>query len=172
MSRVSRKRREELDGPAASVYDEIMASRGKVDDAFQPLLAAPDLLRRILHLGTYVRFQSSLDARTRECVILATARHMRSEFEWKDHEVQARDAGVPEATIEAIRNETIPAGCDPGTAAVLRFCRETLFDKDVSDAAYDGVQALYGPRGTAEIAATIGFYSLLASVLTAYDVKD
>jgi len=171
VSRVIRRNREQLDGRAQAVYDEIVASRGKVDDAFQPLLAAPDLLQRIVHLGTYVRFQSGLDARIRECVILATARHMRSDFEWKDHEVQARDAGVAPETIEAIRNQSIPEGCSPEIAAVLRFCYETLVDQDVSEETFRRVEALYGVRGTAEVTATIGFYCLLAVVLAVYGVK-
>lgn len=171
MSRVTRRSREELDPRSRAVYDEIVASRGKVDDAFQPLLATPDLLQRVVHLGTYIRFESGLDARTRECVILATAQHMRSEFEWRDHEVQARSAGVAAETIEAIRNQSIPEGCSPEVAAVLRFCRETLTDKEVTDEAFRQVEAFYGARGTAEIAATIGFYCLLAVVLTVYGVK-
>jgi 4-carboxymuconolactone decarboxylase len=171
MSRVVRKTREELDLHARAVYDEIFASRGKVDDAFQPLLTTPDLLQRVVRLGTYIRFESGLDAETRECVILATAQYMRSEFEWQDHEIQARKAGVAAETIEAIRTQRNPDACSPEIAAVLRFCRETLIDKEVSDEAFRQVEAAYGTRGVAEIAATIGFYCMLAVVLTAYGVK-
>lgn len=171
MSRVIRRSREEVDLRSRAVYDEIVASRGKVDDAFQPLLVTPALLQRVVQLGTYIRFESGLDARTRECIILATARHMRNEFEWRDHEAQAKAAGVPAETIEAIRNQSIPEECDPATAAVLRFCRETLVDNEITDATFREVEGFHGERGTAEIAATIGFYCLLAVVLTVYGVK-
>src|ERR1035441_4732312 len=102
MSRISLRSREQLDEVGRAVLDEIMATRGKVDEAFQVLLPTPELLRRISHLGTYVRFGSSLGADVRECIILATARHMNSEFEWNDHRPQARTAGVAEETIESI----------------------------------------------------------------------
>lgn len=170
MSRWNVRSRAELGEDGRSVYDEIMASRGKVDEAFQVLLPAPELLRRIAHLGFYVRFGSSLSAAIRECIILATARHMHSDFEWTDHEPQARAAGVPDETIQAISSGELPVAGSLEQRAVLQFVYETLRDQNVSDSCFERVQAEFGPTGTAEIAVTIGFYSMLANILTVFNV--
>lgn len=170
MSRVVIHTREGLGDDGKIVYDEIMASRGKVDEAFQVLLPASELLRRIAHLGSYVRFGSGLSASVRECVILATARHMGSEFEWNDHEPQARGAGVSTATIDAIRDGELPLEAGAQERAAIRLAYETLHDQNVTDACYQEVQAQFGAAGTSEVAATIGFYSMLANILTVFNV--
>jgi 4-carboxymuconolactone decarboxylase len=172
MNRISLRSRDQLDEVGRAVFDEIMKSRGKVDEAFQVLLPTPELLRRIAHLGTYVRFGSGLSAAVRECIILATARHMNSEFEWNDHRPQALAAGVAEETIESIWRGELPA--TPKSSAdermVVQFVYETLRDKNVTDATFDAVAKRFGQAVTAEIAATIGFYSMLANILTVFNV--
>jgi 4-carboxymuconolactone decarboxylase len=162
--------REALNEEGQAVYDEIMASRGKVDEAFQALLPAPELLRRIAHLGSYVRFGSGLTAAIRECIILATARHMGSDFEWKDHEPQARAAGVSAQTIQAIRDGELPTDSGNAERLVVQFVQQTLRDQNVTEACFQAVQSEFGAVGTTEIAATIGFYSMLANVLTVFNV--
>ena len=170
MNRVVMRSREELSEEGRAVYDEIMVSRGKVDEAFQVLLPTPELLRRVAHLGSYVRFGSGLSAAVRECIILATARHMGSEFEWADHEPQARAAGVSAETIRSIRDGKLPVQGSIQERAVIQFVHETLRDQNLTDACFQGVQTEFGAAGTAEIAATIGFYSMLANILTVFNV--
>ena len=170
MNRVTMSSREELSEEGQAVYDEIMGSRGKVDEAFQVLLPAPELLRRIAHLGSYVRFGSGLTAAVRECIILTTARHMGSEFEWADHEPQARAAGVSAETIQSIKDGNIPVDGSNPERLVVQFVHQTLRDQNVTDACFQSVQTEFGIVGTAEIAATIGFYSMLANILTVFNV--
>jgi 4-carboxymuconolactone decarboxylase len=170
MNRIKISSKEQLDEVGRAVFDDIMKSRGKVDEAFQVLLPTPELLRRIAHLGTYVRFGSSLSAAVRECIILATARHMNSEFEWNDHRPQALKAGVAEETIESIWWSELPATGSADERIVVQFVYETLRDRNVTDAAFDAVEKRFGLAGTAEIAATIGFYSMLANILTVFNV--
>ena len=170
MSRVTMSSREALSEEGQAVYDEIMITRGKVDEAFQVLLPAPELLRRIAHLGSYVRFGSGLTAAVRECIILATARHMGSEFEWADHEPQARAAGVSAETIQSIRDGNLPVDGSNSERLVVQFVYQTLRDQNVTDTCFRSVQTEFGTVGTAEIAATIGFYSMLANILTVFNV--
>jgi 4-carboxymuconolactone decarboxylase len=170
VSRVTISSREALSEEGQAVYDEIMITRGKVDEAFQVLLPAPELLRRIAHLGSYVRFGSGLTAAVRECIILATARHMGSEFEWADHEPQARAAGVSAETIQSIRDGNLPVDGSNPERLVVQFVYQTLRDQNVTDTCFRSVQAEFGTVGTAEIAATIGFYSMLANILTVFNV--
>jgi 4-carboxymuconolactone decarboxylase len=170
MSRVPVRSREELSTEGCAVYDEIMATRGKVDEAFQVLLPTAELLRRIAHLGSYIRFESSLPAAVRECIILATARHFWSEFEWTDHELQARKAGVSGDTIQSIKNGEPPTNCSAEEGAVVQFVYETLRGHRITDATFQTVQSAFGIEATTEIAATMGYYCMLSSILNAFDV--
>ena len=162
--------RDDLSEEGRRVYDEIVATRGEVDEAFQILLPRPELLRRIAHLGSYIRFESSLPAAIRECIVLATARELESEFEWASHEPQARRAGVSEETIRAIRAGEVPSGTGEGERAAVRFVYESLRDHRVGDATFGALRDAFGLEGVTEVAGTLGFYSMLANILTAFDI--
>jgi 4-carboxymuconolactone decarboxylase len=170
MSRNPGLSRNDLSEEGRRVYDEIVATRGEVDEAFQILLPRPELLRRIAHLGSYIRFESSLPAAIRECIVLATARELESEFEWASHEPQARRAGVSEGTIRAIRAGEEPSLAGEGERAAVRFVYESLRDHRVADATFGALRDAFGLEGATEVAATLGFYSMLANILTAFDV--
>jgi 4-carboxymuconolactone decarboxylase len=153
------------------VYDELMASRGEVDRPYQILMSSPELLRRVAHVGWFLRFESSLPAPIRECIILATGRELRCQFEWTSHEPQARRAGVSDESIRSIRNGELPSG-PGGEEAVVRFVYENLRNGEVTDATFRRVRDAFGDAGTAEVAATIGFYSMLANVINAFGPNE
>lgn len=171
MSRVPALSTGDLSEEARRVYDEIMATRGEVDRPFQILLASPELLRRIAHLGWYIRHESSLPAPIRECIILATAREWKCGFEWASHEPQARKCGVSEDTIQAMRHGELPSESSEEEQAVIRFVYESLRDHEVTEATFRRVQSAFGVEGTTEIAATVGYYSMLASIINVFDVR-
>lgn len=171
MTRVPELSTSDLSEEARRVYDEIMATRGEVDRPFQILLTSPELLRRIAHLGWYVRHESRLPAPIRECIILATAREWKCGFEWASHEPQARKCGVSEDTIQAVRDGELPSESNEEEEAVIRFVYESLRDHEVAEATFRRVHGAFGIEGTTEIAATVGYYSMLASIINVFDVS-
>lgn len=68
-------------------------------------LPSPD---RAQKLGAHARYHSSLPPHLSELAILVTGRIWKADFEWYFHVGPARDAGVSEAVIEAIRTGTEP----------------------------------------------------------------
>ncbi len=169
MSRISAQSRDDLTDESRVVYDEIMATRGEVDRPFQILLPTPELLRRVAHLGLLMRFDSSVPPAIRECLILATARELECEFEWTGHEPTARESGVSERTIQSIRDGRTPSDADEGAQAVVCFVYESLRDHAVCDETFGRVQTAFGVRGTTEIAATLGYYTMLATLINAFE---
>jgi len=81
-----------IDGPRKAVFGP-----------FVPLLQSPALMERIGSLGETLRFDSALDARVRELVTCAVARHVSNQFEWGVHAPVAVKAGVSAQAIEALR---------------------------------------------------------------------
>jgi 4-carboxymuconolactone decarboxylase len=57
-----------------TIFDSIVASRGAVQGPFTIFLHSPELAGRLAHLGTYVRFEGSLDMRVRVLAAMTAAR--------------------------------------------------------------------------------------------------
>ena len=172
MSRIPELSRKDLSQESRIVYDEIIATRGEVDTPFQILLSTPELLRRVAHLGQLMRYESNVAPSIRECVILAAAREMNCEFEWAGHVTTARELGVSEETIESIRNGDVPNAGDESIQIVVTFVQESIRNHAVSDEIFARLQAAFGIEGTTEVCVTLGYYTMLAILINAFDESE
>lgn len=151
-------------------YDSIAESRGRIVAPFAVLLNSPDLAGRVADVGAYIRFESELSDRDRELAILTTAREQACAFEWAAHVPIATDAGVEETAIEAIEARRDGEDLDPAASDLIAFCRELLAENRVSASTYESVHTRLGDRGVVELVATVGYYSMIACVLNAFEV--
>ena len=83
----------------AAVKDIVSGPRGHLVGPFIPLLRSPDFMNRLQKTGEYLRFNSALEPRRSEMVILMTARVWSQVFEWHHHRVIAEKAGLATAGI-------------------------------------------------------------------------
>jgi 4-carboxymuconolactone decarboxylase len=143
-----------IDGPRKGVYGP-----------FLPLLRSPQLLDRVAKMGEYLRFDSVLDARVRELVTCAVARHVTNQFEWMMHAPLALKAGVAQATIDALHAGARPRNLPADEEAALDFARELLTTHGVSDAAYEAALAQFGEQGVVEMASLIGYFAMVSWVM-------
>src|SRR4051812_31766984 len=67
--------------------------RGGVKGPFIPLLRSPELMDRLQKVGEYLRFQSSLERRLSEFLMLVVSRRWTQQFEWTVHVPLAVAAG-------------------------------------------------------------------------------
>ena len=146
--------------------EEITAGRrGGVVGPFAAALRSPECTRRLQHFGAYLRYDSAIDPRLREMVILLTARRYRQDFEWVTHEAPARDAGVPPATLDAIRTGTRPAVLSPEEAVIFELCGVLFADGRVSDALYARAVDVLGEPGLIDLVCAVGYYGTLAMLM-------
>ena len=143
-----------IDGPRKGVYGP-----------FLPLLRSPVLMERIGRVGEFLRFESVLDARVRELVTCAVARHVSNQFEWAMHAPLARKAGVSEATIEALRQGARPRALPADEETALDFTRELLQTHGVSDPTYAAALQAFGEQGLVELATLIGYFAMVSWVM-------
>lgn len=143
-----------IEGPRKGVYGP-----------FLPLLRSPVLLDRVARMGEYLRFESVLDARVRELVICAVARHVSNQFEWTMHAPLARKAGVSEAAIEALRAGARPKDLRADEEAALDFTHELLQTNGTSDPTYAAALAAFGEQGVVELASLIGYFAMVSWVM-------
>ena len=124
--------------------DGIAASRGTVRGPFAALMHSPDLAGRAAHLGTYIRFETTVPKQALELAILTIARHWDAHYEWAAHEIQAKDAGIRAEAVAAIRDRKAPEGLTDEEALTVKFALELLKDHKVSDATVNAVKDKLG----------------------------
>lgn len=151
-------------------FDSIKESRGGIRGPFGVLLNSPEAAGRIGHLGAYIRFESGLPGAERELAILTTAREFDCAFEWAAHVPIARDAGVREEAIETVANNGPIDHLSNSEAMIIRYGRELFREHAVTDDTFGAANEYYGESGVTDLTATMGYYSMIACVLNAFDV--
>jgi 4-carboxymuconolactone decarboxylase len=164
------KERDQLPESGRDAFDYLTETRGSVSGGFAVLLNHPEIARRVAHLGTYVRYESSLSDRTRELAALAAVSELEGRYEQAMHTRLARSAGVPDAALEAINQRQDADGLSDEEATAVRFAREVLRDHRVSDGTFEEARRRLGDTGVVELAATVGYYAMMASLYIALDV--
>lgn len=140
-----------IDGPRKGVYGP-----------FLPLMRSPALLDRVARVGEYLRFESVLDARIRELVTAAAARHVGNQFEWHMHAPLAVKAGVDAGAIDALRQGARPAsGLKDDEALALDFALELLRTNGSSEPTYERAVRSFGEQGVVELTALVGYFVMV-----------
>ncbi len=143
------------------VFDHIAASRGgKMIRPYAAMLHRPEIARAAADLGAVIRFGSTLTDHVRELVIVTTAIERDCPFEWESHRPIAVAAGVPEATLESVATRS-PVE-DSADGAVVDFVRSLCRSGRVGDAEFDALIGVFGEEGVVELAAVVGYYSMMA----------
>ncbi|HSF46916.1 MAG TPA: hypothetical protein VLA73_00985, partial [Burkholderiales bacterium] len=76
--------------------------RAGVKGPFIALLRSPELMDRLQKVGEYLRYQSVLDRKLNEFVVLITSRHWTQQFEWFVHVPLALKEGLNPAIVQAL----------------------------------------------------------------------
>ena len=131
----------------------------------------PDALGAFLAWGNYVLSErNSLTARQRELAILRVGFLCRAGYEWAQHVVIGRQAGISEAEIAAIKQGPDAPGWDPLEAAILRACDELVGNHHVTDATWAALAPL-GDTGRVDLVYTAGQYTQVSMLLNSCGVQ-
>jgi 4-carboxymuconolactone decarboxylase len=163
-------KKDELGAEGQKVYDTIAASRGVVGGPWQALLHSPELALRTMHLGSYVRFESTLDHKVVEFTALVAAREIDCKHEWAAHVNHSQKAGVPMETIRAVHAKKATQNFPTEEAQIVSFVREMIHSHRVSEPTFQAIYNRFGEKGMVELTATIGYYAMLACTLNTFDV--
>ncbi|MEO8651679.1 MAG: carboxymuconolactone decarboxylase family protein [Hyphomicrobiaceae bacterium] len=153
------------DAQKTAVQAVVSGPRGRLVGPFVPLLRSPEFMLRLQHTGAYLRFDSALEPRRSEMVILMTARQWTQAFEWHHHRPIAEKAGLSAEIIDAIAEGRRPAEMAADEAAIYDFVDELSRTRTVSDATYKRAVEQFGEHGVIDMIGIHGYYSLLAMVL-------
>ena len=123
----------------------------------------PDLARAFLTFNKHLLFESTLPAATRELAILRVAWRRRCRYEWAQHVLIAKRAGVTEEQIARVRAES--------TTALARAVDELDMDSRLSDRTYAELAADLDDRQLMDLVFTVGTYGLLAMAFNTFEVE-
>jgi 4-carboxymuconolactone decarboxylase len=163
-------RKEDLTPEGQKIYDAIAQSRGVVGGPWLALLHSPELALRTMHLGSYVRFESTLEHKVVEFAALAAAREVDCKHEWAAHVNHSQKAGIPIETIRAVHQKKGAEHFSTEEAQIVSFVREMVHTHRVSEPTFQAIYGRFGEKGMVELAATIGYYAMLACTLNTFDV--
>ena len=164
------KDRDALPESHRDLYDYLASTRGSVRMPFSIILNSPEACRRISHLGTYLRFESSISNAATELATLTVAREFDCRWEWAQHSLLARQAGVSDAALDAVGARREVDELSREEALPVKYARELLHDHQASDGTFAAVVEMYGTQGAVDLTATIGYYAMMAQLLNALEV--
>jgi len=171
MSRIATvDKREDLAPENQKVYDTIAQSRGVVGGPWPALLHSPELAARTAHLGSYIRFESTLDHKIVEFTALVAARELECKHEWAAHVGHAQKAGIGRDMIRAVYEQKAVETFSLEDAQIVSFVREMIRSHRVSEATFQAIYGRFGEKGMVELTATIGYYAMLACTLNTFDL--
>jgi 4-carboxymuconolactone decarboxylase len=139
--------------------------RKGVKGPFVPLLRCPELMDQLGKLGEYLRFQSSLEPRISEFVMLVVAREWTQHFEWFVHVPLGRKAGISEDTIAALAEGRRPSDMSESEEVAYDFCEELLRTKGVAEITYRRAVVSFGENGVIDMIGVAGYFTTVSMVM-------
>jgi len=144
---------------------------GRVFNIFRTLAAHPKLLKKWLVFGNHILYKSTLPPRERELLILRVGWLCRAEYEWGQHVVIGKRAGLTDDEIDRVKEGPDAPGWSEFDATLLRAVDELREQAFISDAVWDALTATYDTRQLLDLIFTVGQYNLVSMALNTLGVR-
>jgi len=144
---------------------------GRIFNIFRTLAAHPKLLKRWLVFGNYILNKSTLPPRERELLILRIGWLCQAEYEWGQHAVIGKRAGLSNEEIERIKRGPDAPGWSDFDATLLRAADELHAQAMISDKVWNALAASYNTQQLLDLIFTVGQYNLVSMALNTLGVQ-
>jgi alkylhydroperoxidase family enzyme len=159
----------ELPEEAREILSQV--SLGPAVNIFRTFIRHPKLLKRWLVFGNHVLFKSTLPPRERELLILRTGWRCRAEYEWGQHVIIGRAAGLTDEEIARVTQGPAASGWEPFDATLLRAADELHEDHIVGDETWRALGERYSAQQLMDLVFTVGQYTLVSMALNSFGVQ-
>lgn len=119
-----------------------------------------------------IRGQSTLPPDIRELAVLRVAALNGAEYEWTAHEPVARQAGMTDEQLAAVRAGGDEAVLDERQRAVIAYTDAMTMDIAVPDELFVRVRTHFDERQVVELTVTVGAYNMVSRFLVALEVGE
>ena len=145
--------------------------KGTVFNIFKTLSHHPDLFRRWLVFGNHVLFKSTLPPRERELVILRIGWLCEAEYEWAQHVLIGKEAGLTAEEIERIKAGPNARGWSEADKLLLQATDELRKDAFITDATWNGLCQHFDTKQLMDVVFAVGQYNLVSMALNTLGVQ-
>lgn len=160
----------DLDAAGHELVDATVSGpAGSARNLFLTLARHPGLMRRWLPFGGKL-LAGKLAARDRELLILRVGWRCQAPYEWGQHVIIGRRAGITDAEIERVKAGPDAPGWSDADAVLLR-CADQLHDTSrLDDGLWAALASRYDEAQLIEILMVVGHYHMVSYVLNAIGV--
>ena len=146
-------------------------SRGQVQGPFAVMLHAPDVCERVAEMVNHLLQETRVALTLKELAIITIARQYTAQYEWYVHAKRAKEVGLDDAVIDAIRHRRRPDFNSFNESLVYDMTLEMVEKRRLSDALYASALDAFGEAALVELVALIGFYIMIAVFLVSFEVE-
>ena len=143
---------------------------GRIPGPYRFTLHCPEITELMHPFGELLRLRSTFPLRLSEMAIVATARAWDSDYIFNSHSAGALKAGVELPVIEAMQRGERPVFKEADEEAIYDYTTELCVNHKISDATYQRALKMFGVPGVVELAALIGYYSVVATTILAHEM--
>ncbi len=135
-----------------------------VPEFFATVGKHPELLAAFLEFGTRFLTDTALVPRHRELTILRTGWLCGAPFEWGEHVIKGKEAGLTSEEIERITLGSASPGWDELDGAIMLACEELHSDSMISDGTWTVLSRHLDDQQLIELPVLVGQYHKVAFV--------
>jgi 4-carboxymuconolactone decarboxylase len=171
----------DLDETQRKLWDELtLGPRGfytggaeaeRLPDLYNAWLQFPEFGELMIKFGDVLRTKTQLPGRFRELIVLTTSAMLGARVEFDFHVPFARNEGLSDVLIEAIRAGEVPPFADDLERIVFEANVQLLRTAMLTDETREEAIELLGYRGVTELIATVTLYDVTAYTTNVARVK-
>ena len=143
----------------------------RVFNIFRTLAHYPALMKRWLVFANHVLYKSTLSPRDRELAILRIGFLCRSGYEFNQHIVIGKQAGITDGEIERLKIGAAAEGWSDAERALLTATDELRRDAFVADATWADLNKHYNAQQLMDLVFAVGQYNMVSMVLNTFGVQ-
>lgn len=174
-NRVGPLPREEWDEAAREIFayweGEEARQNGSRSNTMMVLANHPALAKASLDLGRYFMLQSTLTARQIKLIILRVAHRYGSIYQWTHNSLGARQIGISDAEIEAVKTGPLDEIWQTEDRLLLELIDATNAGGNIGDALWHQLTSTFDKRQIMDLIHAAGYFTSVAWTLIALDVQ-
>lgn len=130
----------------------------------------PPLAKAFLTLNKHVAADSTLAVRERELLILRISWLVKSEYEFVQHVILGRRAGLTEDELVRIQDGPDAKGWSKEDSELLRVADELYADTSISQQTWTQLSARFSNRQIMDMVFLVGCYQVLAMAIKSFNI--
>ncbi|MDX2380285.1 MAG: carboxymuconolactone decarboxylase family protein [Acidimicrobiia bacterium] len=162
---------DEPDGELIEILQGALVRDGEPINIFGVLGHHPKLLKRFNLFAGFLLNKGLLPAREREIVILRVGWNAQAVYEFGQHTLIGRDAGLGDDEIEALTRDPAEHDWSADDRALIALADDLALDDCVTDATWAELAARWTDAELVELLVVAGMYRLVSGFLNSAGVQ-